>query len=145
MYLYFNIVSSSYKTSDGSKYSVQLCLYSSCYRRQMGDFEPGHILNSYWRKWNSEAIKVRVSAIETNVTERYKVGIKRFQDWLREPGSQADFPDIEERCEDLKSSINVNLYRSWKHDKPLWMKALEDVDSDEMGGWKMTDVEHLCE
>ena len=116
--------------------------------KQIGDFEPNHSTANYWSQWNSEAVEVKASTIDYTVTERYQMSLKRFQDWLREPDSELgldDLPDIKERYENLKSSINIDLYQYWKHEKPLWMGKEEDMDDDEIAEWLMLDSRHLYE
>lgn len=116
--------------------------------KQIGDFEPNHSTANYWSQWNSEAVEVKASTIDYTVTERYQMSLKRFQDWLREPDSELgldDLPDIKERYENLKSSINIDLYQYWKREKPLWMGTEEDMDDDEIAEWLMLDSRHLYE
>ena len=108
--------------------------------KQIGDFERGHELTSYWSKWNQDAVEVKASAITPPLTERYKMSLKRFQDWLKEPNTELnaeDLPDIEERYEDLNSSINRDLYKDWNHSKPLWKHDVKDMGDDELAEWEL--------
>ena len=108
--------------------------------KQIGDFERDHALTSYWSKWNQDAVEVKASAITPAITERYKMSLKRFQDWLKEPDTEldaGDLPAIEERYEDLKAGINIGLYGNWRQWKPLWIKDVEDMDDDELAEWEL--------
>mgnify|MGYP003636114916 FL=1 len=108
--------------------------------KQIGDFERDHALTSYWSKWNQDAVEVKASAITPAITERYKMSLKRFQDWLKEPDTElnaGDLTAIEERYEDLKAGINIGLYDDWRRWKPLWVKDVEDMDDDELAEWEL--------
>ena len=108
--------------------------------KQIGDFEPNHRLNNLWSQWNSDAVEVKASAIENTVTERYKMSLKRFQDWQRKPNAEelnaGDLPAIKDRYEDLKSSINIDLYSNWRQWKPLWMHDVDDLSDEELNDWE---------
>jgi hypothetical protein len=91
---------------------------------------------SYWSKWSQEAVDMKPSAAAIPQTERYKMGLKKFKDWLEEPSAEAETPEIWLRYDGLKAMINADLYSSWLLSTPLWMKTIKDAAEEGVDGWE---------
>jgi hypothetical protein len=100
-------------------------------------------LASIWSSWNADVVSSKPTAPLGAPTERYKMSLKMFQNWLKEPENvwsgthrEEDNPEVNARYDGLEAMVNINLYTQWKHCTPVWMRTIDDMSDKELDDWK---------
>jgi hypothetical protein len=104
-------------------------------------------LASIWSSWNADVVSSKPTAPLGAPTERYKMSLKMFQNWLKEPENvwsgthrEEDNPEVNARYDGLEAMVNINLYTQWKHCTPVWMRTIDDMSDKELDDWKSETV-----
>ena len=68
-----------------------------------------------------DIIEIRSAPSPKTTTKRYKISLKRHQEWLSEGDTENSSQETTDRYKNFYAGINSTLYAKWLRYKPLWM------------------------